>query len=133
MNASRLTRLAMAPGAALVSPVYAQNLQSLYDSARSYDAAYQAAKFQYEVYLAQADEAKFNLLPTVNMGISSSNGQVNIIDSNPAQNNRNFTNAGATITASQPLYRPANLALYEQGKKNADLAQAWRIGKVMKF
>ena len=124
MNASRLTRLAMALGAALVSPVYAQNLQSLYDSARSYDAAYQAAKFQYEVYLAQADEAKFNLLPTVNLGISSSNGQVNIIDSSPPQNNRNFTNAGATITASQPLYRPANLALYEQGKKNADLAQA---------
>ena len=122
MNVFRLAPLSLALSTALVAPVFAQNLQSLYDSARSYDAAYQSAKAQSEAYLAQAEGARSNLLPTVNLGATASNGQVNIIDSNPAQNNRNFTNAGATINASHPLYRPINVALYEQGKKQAELA-----------
>lgn len=36
----------------------------------------------------------------------------------------NFGNQSATLSASQPLYRPANTATAEQGKKQAELAQA---------
>ena len=121
---STLAPLTLALCAALTAPVYAENLVSLYQTARDYDAAFQSAKSQFEATMALSEESKSNILPTVNLGISGSNGQANIIDSTPAQGNRNFTNQGATITASQPLYRPVNLALYEQGKKQALLAPA---------
>jgi len=38
--------------------------------------------------------------------------------------NRTFNAQTAAFTASQPLYRPGNLATYEQGLKQVDLAQA---------
>jgi outer membrane protein len=129
MHAFRLAPMSLAPltfalCAALTAPAYAENLLSIYETARNYDAAFQSAKSQFDATMALSEEAKANILPTMNLGLNNSNGQINVIDSNPAQTNRNFTNQGATITASQPLYRPVNLALYEQGKKQALLAPA---------
>jgi outer membrane protein len=129
MHAFRLAPMSLAPlslalCAAMSAPVYAENLLSIYESARTYDAAFQSAKSQFDATMALSEEAKSNVLPTVNLGISGSNGQANVIESTPAQGNRNFTNQGATISATQPLYRPVNLALYEQGKKQALLAPA---------
>jgi outer membrane protein len=129
MTALRLAPLSVSPlalalCAALAAPVQAQNLLSIYETARNYDAAYQSAKSQFDATMALSEEAKANILPTVNLGINGSNGQANVIESTPAQGNRNFTNLGATISASQPLYRPINVALYEQGKKQALLAPA---------
>lgn len=124
MKIFRLLPLTLAIGAALVLPVQAQSLTELYESARGYDAAYQSARSQYDATMALASEAKANLLPSVNLGLSTSNGQVNIIESSPAQGNRNFTSNAATVSASQPLYRPSNFASYQQGKKQEELAQA---------
>src|SRR5262249_41684417 len=44
------------------------------------------------------------------------------VTDNP-QVDRNFTTQQATISASQPLYRPANLATYRQGQRQLDLAE----------
>jgi outer membrane protein len=40
------------------------------------------------------------------------------------QSAQSYGSQSATLGASQPLYRPANVASYEQGKKQLDLAQA---------
>jgi outer membrane protein len=37
---------------------------------------------------------------------------------------RSFSTQNAALTASQPLYRPANLATYQQGLRQVDLAKA---------
>jgi outer membrane protein len=37
---------------------------------------------------------------------------------------RNYNSQSATVSVSQPIYRPANWATYEQGKKQIEVAQA---------
>ena len=123
MKKFRLLPLSIALGTVLASPVYAQSLVDLYESARTYDAAYQSAKAQYDANLYKADQAKANLLPTVNLSAGASDTQLQV-DSGGTTTNRGFDNQNAAISATQPLYRSANLASYQQGIKQADLAQA---------
>ncbi len=124
-----MTRFRLSLVCALIStalPVYAQNLQELYEAARGYDAAYMSAKAQAEANVFLSQEAKASILPTVNLTANQQSGQFNVIDTTaPAGtlNNRTFVNSGASLSASQPLYRPSNLASYEQGKRQADVAR----------
>lgn len=120
----RLTPLLLALGAACALPAQAQSLVDLYNAARSYDASYQSAKSQFDATLAKADQGKALILPTVGLSVGAS--QTNQDTLSPAAAARNFTYSAqsATLGASQPLYRPANWASYEQAKKQADLAQA---------
>ena len=46
------------------------------------------------------------------------------LDSSLATINPDYSTHSATVSASQPLYRPANWVTYEQGKKQTELAQA---------
>ena len=123
MKNFRLLPLSIALGAALALPVRAQSLVELYESARTYDAAYQSAKAQYDANLYKADQAKAGLLPTVNLSAGASNTQLQV-ESAGTTTNRSFDNQNAAVSATQPLYRSANFATYEQGKKQAELAQA---------
>lgn len=105
----------------------AQSLQDIYDKAKGYDAAYQAAKAQYEANLAKADQGKAALLPTIGFSAGATRTQFESYaiqgSSAPAQD-RPYTTQTAGISASQPLYRPANLAAYRQSQKSLELAQA---------
>lgn len=118
----RLLPLSLALGAALALPVHAQSLIELYESARAYDAPYQSAKSQFDANLAKAAQAKAGILPAVNLSASASQSSFYSSVSTPA--NRDFGNQTAGVNATQPLYRPANWAAYEQGKKQVALAQA---------
>ncbi len=108
--------------ASVTSSVQAQSLVDLYTAARGYDATYQSARSQAEATLAKADQAQAAMLPTVGLsaGISQTNQDLQL----PTARNYTYNAQSATLSASQPLYRPANLASYEQGKKQAALAQA---------
>lgn len=121
MTQFRLSLVFIAVGVALAMPVRAQSLVELYESARSYDASFKSAQSQYEATLARAEQARAGIYPTANLsaGISRSN-----LDSSLAASNRSFGGQTATISAAQPLYRPANVASYEQGKKQIEVAQA---------
>jgi outer membrane protein len=103
------------------TPVQAQNLVELYDSARTFDSSYQSAKLQYDANLARSDQAKAGILPVA--GISAGTGRTAFDNSNP-QIDRSYNTQNATLTASQPLYRPANWAAYQQGLRQVDLAKA---------
>jgi len=103
-------------------PADAQNLVSLYESARAFDANYQSAKLQYDANLAKANQAKAGILPTA--GLSAGVSLSSLDNTNPNVANRSFSTQNAAFTASHPLYRPANLAVYEQGRKQVDLAKA---------
>ncbi|MDZ7937544.1 MAG: TolC family outer membrane protein [Rhodoferax sp.] len=112
--------LAVGLAASLALPAQAQNLVSLYDAARSFDASYQSAKSQFDATLAKAAQARAAILPTANLGIAASRSNQEVL---PLPD-RSYGSQTATISASQPLYRPVNWASYEQGNQQAALAQA---------
>ena len=119
----RMHRLAAALGMALsvLVPAQAQSLAQLYETARSYDAAYRSAQLQYEATVAKAEQSRAGILPTVGLAAQISR---TAIDANVPIPSKAFGTQGASISASQPLYRPANRLTYEQGKKSLIAGQA---------
>ncbi|HEY8047877.1 MAG TPA: TolC family outer membrane protein [Ramlibacter sp.] len=119
-----LFRLLPLPGLlalALATPVHAQSLLDLYEAARGYDAAWQSAKAQYDANLFHAEQAKAQILPTVNASAGLTRSH---LDNTVPDFTLPATTQSATVAATQPIYRPANFATYQQGKRQADLAEA---------
>lgn len=121
MTSLRLLPLALALAVAGIAPARAQSLLELYESARAYDATWQSAKAQYDANLFRAEQARAGVLPSANLGAGLVRSN---FESTVPQVDRGITTQSATISASQPLYRPANFATWEQGKRQVDLAQA---------
>ena len=97
----------------------AQSLSQLYDAARSYDATYLSAQYQFDATLAKGEQSKAGVRPTVNL---SATANVNDQQTEPGSRS-NYDTQSSTLSVSQPLYRPANWATYQQGNKQAALAQ----------
>ena len=108
---------------ALAMPAHGQSLIQLYESAQGYDATYQAARSQYDATLARAAQAKAGILPAVGLSAGASRTELDI-DTPAGSASRGFNTQSIGINATQPLYRPANWATYEQGKRQAEIAQA---------
>ncbi|MEO8542568.1 MAG: TolC family protein, partial [Burkholderiaceae bacterium] len=119
----RMQLLAVTLGLALSAlvPAQAQSLVQLYETARGYDAAYQSARLQYDATVAKAEQSRAGILPTVGLSATISR---TAIDANIKLPSVAYGTQGATISASQPLYRPANQLTYEQGKKTLISGQA---------
>jgi outer membrane protein len=118
MITSRLIPLSAAIALVFALPAQAQSLLELYQAAQAFDAGYQSAKKQFDANLAKAEQARAGTLPSA--GLAMSANMVNI--NNTVISDRHYNNAGATLSASQPLYRPANQATAEQGKRQIELA-----------
>jgi outer membrane protein len=118
---SRFLPLSVALAAAIGMPARAESLLELYESARAYDATWQSAKAQYDANLFRAEQAKAGILPSANLGAGLTRSS---FENTVPQVDRGITNQTATISASQPLYRPVNFATYQQGKRQVELAQA---------
>ncbi len=125
MKIPRLLPLFMAISATFALPVQAQSLVDLYESARGFDASYQSAKSQFNATLAKAEQAKAAILPTANLGfVKSKSTQEYTTETGVGNRDYGYGTETATMSASQPIYRPANQASYLQGLKQFDLAQA---------
>lgn len=120
MERKRLLPLAAATLLALAGTARAEGLLELYEAARAYDAAWQSARAQYDANVARGEQGRAGILPQA--GLSAGVSRSAFENDNPAVN-RNFTTQQATISASQPLYRPANLATYRQGQRQIELAE----------
>jgi outer membrane protein len=121
MTTYRLLPLTVALTLAGMLPVQAQSLADLYATARTYDAAYQSALSQSVATLARGEQAKAGVWPVAGLSAGASRTQIDVAG---APSNINYGTQNATLSASQPLYRPSNWASYEQGEKQAALAQA---------
>ena len=121
MTPLRPLPLTLALCAVLGPTAHAQSLVELYESARAYDATWQSAKAQYDANLFRAEQARAGLLPTA--GLSAGVARTNLeVKSPPSE--RDYTTQNATLSAAQPLYRPANAATYEQSRRQIKLSQA---------
>jgi outer membrane protein len=92
---------------------------SLFETARSYDATYKAAQSQYTANLAKGEQAKALLMPTIGLSANVNKTEVEQVASNLTANAQSKS---VTLNASQPLYRPANFASYQQGQRQLALA-----------
>ena len=120
MTKLRLLPLVAAIGLAGAGPVRAESLLEMYEEARAYDATWQSAKAQYDANLYRAEQAKAGILPQAALSAGVSRSKLNV--DNPPQE-RAFGTQNATLSASQPLYRPANLATYRQGQRQMQQAE----------
>ena len=109
--------------AAFASTAHGQSLIDLYNSAREFDASYQSARAQYDANLARAAQSRAGILPSIGMTAGATRTQYDI-DTAAGNVSRGLPTQSAGINASQPLYRPANWATYEQGKLQVDIAYA---------
>lgn len=117
----RTLPLTLALMAAFAGPAQAQSLASLYEAAKGHDATFKAARSQYEATLAKAEQAKALLRPTAGLGSTLSETD---LDNQTSNKDSRFGTRTLTLSASQPLYRPANQASYDQGSQQVALAQA---------
>lgn len=109
--------IALAVVLSFSSSLHAQSLVDLYEVARGYDATFISAKAQYEANLAKANQTLGGILP--NIALSSTATRTNATvsyDNSPSSNGQNiYGNYTASVTMTQPLYRPAVWATYKQG------------------
>lgn len=100
----------------------AQSLLAMVEQASGYDAAWQSAKAQRDAAMSRADQAQAGLLPSaaLSAGVSSAHTQL----SRPVSKDFSTPARQITLSASQPLYRPANRIAYTQGQRGVDVAQA---------
>ena len=118
----RLLPLTLCLTAVFTGAAQAQSLAQLVEAARGYDAAYKSAQSQYQANLAKAEQAKALLRPSA--GLDSTVRESNFDSLKSAVADANYGTRDLTLSASQPLYRPANRASYEQGMKQLILAEA---------
>lgn len=120
----RTTLRRVAAAAVLVlgaAQAQAQSLLELYQAARDFDATYLAARAQFDASQAQADQARAGLLPQVGLGAGAS---WNNRDSSNNLLDGSSSSRSATLSASQPLYRPVAKLTDEQATLTRDIAQA---------
>ncbi len=126
MLKTSLARLACAALAAcaslgLASPAQAQSLSEMVALARSYDAAWQSARAQFDAAGSRAEQARAGLLPSVGLSAGASYAQTEV-SRPPIDLDAPTQQIG--VNATQPLYRPANRIAFEQGQRSVAIAQA---------
>ncbi len=99
----------------------AQNLVELFEAARGFDASYLSARSLHDAELARAEQARAGLLPQAGLSAGANWGNV---ETAGAGASRNVNSQNVTLSASQPLYRPANALLFEQGQLSVDVARS---------
>ena len=115
----RFLPLTLALSAAFAGSAQAQNLLSLYETARGYDSTYKAAQSQYTANLAKGDQAKALLLPTIGIAANMNKTDAELLAAAQTATSQSLT---LGLNASHPLYRPANTASYQQGMRQLALA-----------
>ena len=119
----RLSRLAGAAALALLglaASAQAQSLVQVYEAARGFDATYLSARSQFDASVARADQAKAGLLPQVGLGAGANWTNRN---SSVASLDGTTNSQTVTLSASQPLYRPANNITNDQGQLSVEIAR----------
>ena len=105
--------------------VHAQSLQVLTQQAQGFDAAWQSAQAQYSASLSQSAQSKAALLPQAGVQLGQQYSDTRLDSSLPAQRTHGQQRT-ASLQLQQPLYNSASFASYQQGQRNADLAQ-WAL------
>ena len=97
----------------------AQNLQELYDAARSYDAGFRAARASAESAEYRAAQAEALRRPSASV---NANATGNLLDL--PRTSGSSTSVGGSVSARYPLYNRTNDATYSQAQKSLALSRS---------
>jgi outer membrane protein len=109
---------------AAAAPARAEDLLQIYREAQQNDPTLAAARANWEATQERVPQARAGLLPNVSLSASTNANYFGTnIDSNPrVRIDRGFGLGGLTVTASQPLYRYANVVAYGQAVQQVEQA-----------
>src|SRR3989441_12150043 len=113
--------------AAAALPAAAEDLLQVYRDAQRYDAVYGAARFSLEAGRERIPQARALLLPSLNLTANAARQDINVTSTDTSVSpsfNRNPTTLGYTLTLSQPVFRPQNLAQRDQADYQVRQAEA---------
>ena len=114
MRSFRPLPLVSAMALAFCGMAHGQSLIELYDAARGFDAGYQSVQAQLEATKLKSAQAQAKLGPTGNLSVNVSKNNVNYDPVKTVATNPSFTRFyganTATVSGTQPLYRPADKA-----------------------
>ena len=99
----------------------AQNLQDLYDAARSYDATYLAARSTADAAQSRLAQSSALRLPVANLSASTTRSGSDVPN---REDNFYGTSSLLTLNARQPLYNRANSDTISQAEKAYEIATA---------
>ncbi|MDP2163892.1 MAG: TolC family outer membrane protein [Hydrogenophaga sp.] len=118
-----LSRLAIGALLALggATGAQAQSLVELYEAARDFDATYLSARSQFDASQARAAQARAGLLPQAGLSAAANWARR---DSSAAALEGTSNSQNVALSASQPLYRPANKLSNDQAQLSVDIAKA---------
>lgn len=102
----------------------AQSLIEVYDAARAYDAAFQSAQAAYDAAESRAQQLRAGLLPQVGLQLGVSRAPTDVRVRGLPSTDYNVVSQTAGISATQPLYRPANAISYTQGQRQVEVYRA---------
>lgn len=102
----------------------AENLVELYQAARGYDAAYLAAKSQFDAAQFKADQARSLQRPSVNLQATVKRNRLESSVEGPVSYDGNSTNSQLALGARQPLFNLSNSAKVSQAEESLNAAQA---------
>lgn len=108
----------LATGLSLPMLASAQNLQTLYEAARNYDAAYLSAKALADSARFKAAQANALLRPSVSLVGSSTRTEVELPGGSP----RDSTSSGLTLQARQSLFNRTSSATVNQAERSVNIA-----------
>jgi len=112
--------------AAAAGSAAGEDLVQVYRDGQSYDAAYAAARYTLEAGRERLPQGRALLLPSLNLSASTTRSRTEVESKDPAigQFVRSPSTSSYTLTLSQPLYRPQNLAQYNQADFQVKQAEA---------
>lgn len=99
--------------------LFAANLGDIYELARANDAQYAIGVQTAAATREKLPQGRALLLPTVGV---NGNARENSDQSTLYSGTRNYSSTNIGLNATQPVYRPANMATYEQGELQVKLA-----------
>jgi len=110
--------------AALAGPTAAEDLMQVYREAQQNDPALAAARSNWAATQERAPQARSALLPNVAAGGTAylNDGRTNFSGGVAPVTANGYSNAGLTISASQPLYRKQNQVAFDQARRIVEQA-----------
>ena len=107
--------------AALAGPVAAEDLMQVYREAQQNDPSLAAARSSWAATQERVPQARSALLPNVAAGGTAflQDGRTDFSGGAVPVTANSYSNAGVTISASQPLYRMQNWIAYDQAKRTS--------------
>ena len=124
------THLAVLVATALLTlNAHAIDLLQSYRDAQTYDSQFASARSAREAGAEKSVQGRAGLLPSVGLSAGYNKNASNYVDfptpvaPYTASFDKSYSSKNYQVQLTQPIYRPANLNIYEQGKLQTELAE----------